>query len=193
MTSVLSDRWFTRAWTFHEKHCASTCELLVPLHHTGIAAARLPITRIGNDVCFSFRKIREIASLRTLLNTSDDEPWPLEYRFGLAPFLYEIDRSKPLAHGYLFELLEKCDIYLFSDRLTIFANICNYRCKLNSTLLNNEKYSYSTCILALIMANQLDMGTDAEGLDIWKIDMGRPIKEALRAIGITTDDWNHLG
>lgn len=33
--AVLSDRWFTRAWTFQEKHCASACVLLVPVSHNG--------------------------------------------------------------------------------------------------------------------------------------------------------------
>jgi hypothetical protein len=51
--------------------------------------------------------------------------------------------------------MERCDNLICSDRLTIFANVCSFRYKLNSTVLNDVKYSYSTCMLALIMANEM--------------------------------------
>jgi hypothetical protein len=55
----------------------------------------------------------------------------------------------------LFSTMERCDNLICSDRLTIFANVCSFRYKLNSTVLNDVKYSYSTCMLALIMANEM--------------------------------------
>jgi hypothetical protein len=192
LASILSDRWFRRAWTFHEKHCASACVLLAPVNHRGDAAAQLPLDWIGNDVCFSFRSVRDMANLRTVLQPLDHEPWPLQYRFGLAPFLYEIDPSKPTAYGLLFEVMERCDNLVCSDRLTILANVCSYRYKLNSTILNDAKYSYSTCILALIMANEVDHETGVQGINILELDLDKPIEEALRTMGVIKNDWNHL-
>jgi len=40
-----------------------------------------------------------------------------------------------------------------SDRIQIIANVCRLNWKLKTTLLNNSTQSYSTCLLALTMAN----------------------------------------
>jgi len=42
---------------------------------------------------------------------------------------------------------------VLSDRLQITANVCGLGWKLKTTLLNNPTQSYSTCLLALTMAN----------------------------------------
>lgn len=42
ISSILSDRWFTRAWTFQERRCASTCVLLAPVGNKSDVAAQLP-------------------------------------------------------------------------------------------------------------------------------------------------------
>jgi hypothetical protein len=70
-------------------------------------------------------------------------------------------------HWLLFRAMERCDNLICSDRLTIYANVCSFRYKLNSTILNDIKYSYSTCLLALVMANEVK---DKLTIDSPKID-----------------------
>ncbi|CAN9441082.1 unnamed protein product [Alternaria alternata] len=63
LSSVLSDRWFTRAWTFQERCCASACVLLAPVGNKGDAAAQLSLDWIGNDVSFKFRSLCNLQSI----------------------------------------------------------------------------------------------------------------------------------
>jgi hypothetical protein len=152
LSSILSDRWFTRAWTFQERRCASECVLLAPVENKSDAAAQLPLYRIGNDVGFSVRQVRTIANFRIIVPppNTDEVHWLLgEY------FYCSGDLSGPSVRWSLFSTMERCDNLICSDRLTIFANVCSFRYKLNSTVLNDVKYSYSTCMLALIMANEM--------------------------------------
>ena len=163
MSSILSDRWFTRAWTFQERLCASACVLLAPAGNKSDAAAQLPLDWIGNDVGFSFRTM--------CITTFFRPPAPSDnadvHRLLLESFYYERDTSKSLVHWLLFRAMERCDNLICSDRLTIYANVCSFRYKLNSTILNDIKYSYSTCLLALVMANEVK---DKLTIDSPKID-----------------------
>jgi hypothetical protein len=68
---------------------------------------------------------------------------------------WQEDLSGLSARWFLFRTMERCDNLICSDRLTIYANVCSFRYKLNSTILNDIKYSYSTCMLALIVANEV--------------------------------------
>lgn len=189
LASILSDRWFTRAWTFQEKYCASACVLLIPLERRGNMPTKLPFDWIGNDGCFSFRSCRDLARL-TCPEESNTEDWLLKLRSviaPLAPFLHEMDPSSCLTYSLQFELMEKCDNLVCSDRLTIFANVCRYRYKLNSTMLNDARYSYSTCILALVMANKFDDKGRAEVVDIWELDLDKSILQAVQWMDMVTE------
>ena len=208
---ILSDRWFTRAWTFQENHCASACEFLVPVRNKGDTAVKLASYLIGDDVSLTFRCMLDwmnIDQSRYLLSgVASISPDINLVSRPLHSLLYEKHPSFPAPHSILFGMMEKCDNLICSDRLTIFANACGFRHKLNSTILNDVKYSYSTCMIALIMANEVEnedsavedgiqeldpdtrmywkaMVATTKKIKIWELDLDKPIAEALRKMGV---------
>jgi len=50
--------------------------------------------------------------------------------------------------------MEKRENQVLSDRIQIIANVCGLGWKLETTTLNTPTQSYSTCLLALTMANK---------------------------------------
>ncbi|CAN9428902.1 unnamed protein product [Alternaria sp. RS040] len=170
LSSILSDRWFTRAWTFQERRCASACVLLAPVGNKSDAAAHLSLDWIGNDIGFSFHTVCTMMSLRPSGSHGIVE---VDRLLTEAYFSVE-DTSEPLVYWLLFTSMEMCDNLICSDRLTIYANVCSFRFKLNSTILNDAKYSYSTCMLALLMVNGVKdkLTIDSPEIDIsnWGLD-----------------------
>jgi len=173
--SVLSDRWFTRAWTFQERRCASTCVLLAPAGKKGDTAARLPLYWIGNDISFSSRDMANISMFGDSATTSDGHQMlPISLWDERTP-------SNPSKPWMLFYAMEKCDNLVCSDRLTIFANVCSFRYKLNSTILNDAKYSYSTCMVALMTANEIIISkmNGIKRFNTSELNLDKPIARAL--------------
>ncbi|RYN75423.1 hypothetical protein AA0117_g6318 [Alternaria alternata] len=185
MRSILSDRWFTRAWTFQERRCASTCVLLAPVGNKSDVAAQLPLDWIGNDVSFTFPHMSRLFLLHStdFPSSTDDE------RFFLNSFLQEESDSIALAaYLLLFVTMERCDNLVCSDRLTIFANVCSFPYKLDSTILNDAKYSYSTCMMALMMVNEMILDKapyGTRGIDISELNLDKPIVMALQELYVT--------
>jgi hypothetical protein len=174
LSSVYSDRWFTRAWTFQERYCASACVLLAPVGNKSDTAAQLSLDWIGNDVSFSFRHMCRMTNLHTLVHPSD----AAKIHRLLAGSIYsERHLSGPLAHWLLFRSMEICDNLICSDRLTIYANVCDFRYKLDSTILNDVKYSYTTCMLTLIMTNEVKdkLAFNSLKIDISNVDLEQTV------------------
>jgi metal-sulfur cluster biosynthetic enzyme len=80
--------------------------------------------------------------------------------------------------------MERCGSLICSDRLTIYANVCGFRYKLNSTILNDIRYSYSTCMLALIMPNEVKdkFTVNLPKIDMSKVNLERNVEWNLRAM-----------
>ncbi|CAN9177177.1 unnamed protein product [Alternaria alternata] len=177
LSSVYSDRWFTRAWTFQERCCASACVLLAPVGNKSDAVAQLSLDWIGNDVSFSVFDMKDIYQFRNLHLRGDHAV----FLFLKALSLRKIDDTSPLGHWLLFKAIERCDNLICSDRLTIYANVCGFRYKLNSTILNDVKYSYSTCMLALIMANEVKdkLTVDLSKINMSNLDLEQNVEEYL--------------
>ena len=189
LSSICSDRWFTRTWTFQERRCASTCVLLAPVGNKSDVAAQLPLDWIGNDVSFTFSQISKLYVTHDGGFSVNDDA-----QFLLAPSIYEESNpSTPVAYFVLFMMMERCDNLVCSDRLTIFANVCSFRYKLNSTILNDAKYSYSTCMIVLIIANKkgFDVGKRPKRIDTSGLDLDQPVGWALCGIGgFGKADWS---
>jgi hypothetical protein len=64
-----------------------------------------------------------------------------------------ISENIPGAIESMQEKMEKRENSVLSDRIQIMANVCGLGWKLKTTLLNTPMQSYSTCLLALTMAN----------------------------------------
>jgi hypothetical protein len=177
MSSILLDRWFTRAWTFQERLCASACVLLAPVPNKSDVAAQLSLDWIGNDVGFSFSTMCVTSLHHPLRSDANGDV----HRLFWESLIYTSYTSKSLVYRLLFREMERCDNLICSDRLTIYANVCGFRYKLNSTILNDVKYSYSACILALIVANEVrdKLTVDSPKIDMSNVDLERNVEWSL--------------
>lgn len=59
-----------------------------------------------------------------------------------------------------FSMFESCQNMVLSDRISIVGNACLLPWRLNSNLLNDAQFSYSTCIFALLLANRFPKSED---------------------------------
>lgn len=144
---IASDRWFTRAWTFQEKHCASSVELLVPIVTADDDRYfNLQTFLLGDDLRMDLMRLQSYLAL--LKRAKSDHSYLPEGRI-----LSSFEFFSPRSLARLFSTLEMCQNLIVSDRIAILANVCNFRYRQQSTLLNDHKYSYVTCILVLLMAN----------------------------------------
>lgn len=56
---ILSDRWWTRAWTYHNEFCASTKMVLVMLCHKSVGKDQLyDFQHVPGELCLSAVEIR---------------------------------------------------------------------------------------------------------------------------------------
>jgi hypothetical protein len=58
-----------------------------------------------------------------------------------------------LDYHICFAMVEMCDKKVVADRVSIYAHMCGLSYHFLSNRLNSPEYSYSTCILALLMVN----------------------------------------
>lgn len=74
---------------------------------------------------------------------------------------HTLPRASWVRHGYavsvanVFKHIAKCTNRIVSDRLAILGNLCELPYRLNTHILESSNYSYSTCVLALILLNNL--------------------------------------
>jgi hypothetical protein len=153
---LLSDIWFYRTWTYQEKLCSSSMELLISMYpyvnHSGYAAPKddiaieLPSTMLIARTLQpgTYQTVAGAAKL-AFLDTTDNVPVPRR----MLPSKLQSIHSK----------MEKCENSVVSDRLAILANICNLKIAPKTTALNDARYSYSTCLISTVFANFWRDGT----------------------------------
>lgn len=152
---ITDDRWFRRAWTYQERHCADCLEFLIPIapglnivEHTWLKIVDTDLC-VGNLVFWRSIGVLGAGIAFATGDTITDPTWRKYSSY------FEVMGWDSKGFGKnVFEFLEACDISILSDKLAIYGNICGLNNKLKTTLLRNSRYSYSTCLLALCFASQ---------------------------------------
>ncbi|KAF2012845.1 hypothetical protein BU24DRAFT_425451 [Aaosphaeria arxii CBS 175.79] len=164
---LAEDSWFTRTWTFQERHCAGPCFYLIP-----VDPELSGCERISDSFCVSQANLHAIWKTAERLSADKDSCSQLKdyniiahlsmlikYRFDASrsndhnPLSSTSTSELPLFYAEAFHGTERCDNDIVADRVAIFSNVCRFRWSLQSTLLRNPEISYSTCILALLILN----------------------------------------
>lgn len=106
---------------------------------------------VDTDLCVSSRDF-----LRQITAFGYDE-WEHGFTAGYSwddyvPYFSQVDKSHSGIH-VAFDFVEMCDISIFADKLAIYGNIYDMPYQLKTTLLRKSEYSYSTCLLVLVMAS----------------------------------------
>lgn len=157
---LLEDRWFKRTWTFQERQCGSDMELLIPVHPTVSKPWNVKENLVGSDIRVRLWDILDFLTVHDSVILAKVPPpasWELRSHYS-TPFqdppreLVTLHRVH-CKHKQIFSFMERCENLVVADRLAIYANICQFRAKLATTLLRDTDYSLSTCFLVLHMAN----------------------------------------
>jgi hypothetical protein len=150
--TIREDNWFTRSWTFQEKRCANALFLAIPVQSKGETLCRKEIVDLYLDV-------KQIQSRLSTKHRFDMQAagvdWMIVNRIN---FDYATTSEKHMIVGLFgfcitFELLQACQNLVVADRVAIFGHVCRLQYRLVSTMLNSVKYSFTVCIIALILGN----------------------------------------
>jgi hypothetical protein len=156
---IISDRWFTRSWTFHEKYCTRSLYFLIPLHAdhglhpssfhrlidddlsveiSELQSSRFPV-EFRRTYSGGGHKIAQVPQTEDLFANEPPDVWSQDW-------------SQFRSVLAILTQLESCNKEITSDRLAILSNICGLSVQLQTRLLNSSAYSYSTSALVLGMA-----------------------------------------
>jgi hypothetical protein len=144
------------ARTFHEQHCNGTLVYLLPTPPLqGVTLTRdgfVPCSQWELDKDVTLQQISLMSYFRSCEHAGRDNSALKSYfvRHGQSG---STSTNIPGAIMVVQEKMNKRANQVLSDRLQIIANVCGLGWKLKTTLLNNSTQSYSTCLLALTMAN----------------------------------------
>lgn len=176
--AVATDKWFTRTWTLMERLSAPHMYFLLPqgdeLSQESMTPTSFSDLRLDPQQMYDLQKrlerftyrsthtshslklehwpqaflliVKQFNSLLTLKFLSDfqDPPWTQ------TPNLWQVTD--------VFRYIERCDNTVQSDRLLILGYLCGFSWRLETVQLNHYKYSYSTCLFALLVINGVFKG-----------------------------------
>jgi hypothetical protein len=174
ITSLLhisSDPWFTRTWALQEKLCAKSLRLLVPIDPNLSVPDYFNSNVIGTNLCFATEGLLVLVyqlwvdgydlnlnrTWQANLSFRDTIVHLVERLGMLSSSIYDtffsIKYQGKWSVAYVYQLTEECDNLVVADRLSIIGNICQLPYRFLSNRLDSPEYSYSTCLLALYLAN----------------------------------------
>jgi hypothetical protein len=93
--------------------------------------------------------------------------------------------------NHVFSDMEACDNALVSDRVSIFANVYRFDWTLQTVRFREEKISYSTCILALLLLNVLKVRGPAAKIELAERVMGQSIGGFIKSEGFPFSKMLH--
>ena len=180
---ITEDTWFSRTWAYQEKRCASTLFLLVPIEESTKLSQSLRVHTIGTDLCF------DVAHFNRLMKMHHEDVF--FHGYGFMPLVdniqmkYDIswDRATDNYDCYpILRAIQDCENLVVADRIAIFGHVCGYQYRLVSSVLNSARFSFSACVIALLLANvYVDRGRRLELLKfVWNIFEHSKVAKATR-------------
>lgn len=168
-----NDPWFTRAWVLQECVAAGWHMPILIQHDPNLEKPSL-FGGLEGELMISFFKLhcalgwvtnrldhlsneREqhsdlIRKLRDVVRALDDVYPPPLYGPDCSKLKDPASRQVCNAAEALYYLQNRYNSRI-PDRLTIFSNLCNYAVRINTTLMEERGYSFSTCALILSILN----------------------------------------
>jgi hypothetical protein len=169
---ITQDTWFSQTWAYQEKRCASTLFLLVPIEESTKLSQPLRVHTISTDLCFN------VAHFDRLMEMHRVDVFYHGYGFmSLVDNIhmnYTIswDRATSQYGCYpILRAIQDCENLVVADRIAIFGHVCGYQYRLVSSVLNSARFSFSACVIALLLANvYVDRGRRLELLKfVWNV------------------------
>ena len=191
LEALLIDPWFSRAWTLQESISAGiSMMLLIPCDalltkpkYFGPTPGEIEISIF--DLQNAMVHIRGLIEEGLAANVWEDEGDAI-YASNCADNLWNflptgvldtLDRAvshrRPCYASEAITFLETRQNSFFPDRLAILANLCNYETRIDTKVLEDPLYSFSTCALTLAILNgdmSLLGGYGARGVEDWDLE-----------------------
>jgi hypothetical protein len=193
---IVQDRWFKRAWTYQERRCSRNVKLafhIVPGLGSGVLG-----DEYFTEKFVSFYEIQKafkhllMSGVPDLLKRgiSDNAISIWSYLEHIMQFNFDFDSGSEYLPDFksqvltkqIFDIIETCGITVISDRLAILANLRKYIYRLKSTILSDSCFSYSTCVLVLLISNDwLELRTAHERM-YFAVRMDATISEIIKTL-----------
>lgn len=158
---LVEDSWFKRAWTYHERQFGAN--ILLSIHvarilgkdqTSDIAVSMAQIKATFGQVLDWYQKRQKLTDSILGKEMWDDLERILRMNFDFGrKEVYRTTIDDHCVNGHDFDVVETRDITFVSDRLQILANVRGCIYKLQTVFLNKSEFSYSTCLLVLLMSN----------------------------------------
>jgi hypothetical protein len=168
LNTIVSDLWWTRAWTFQEENRASTkMTLMIPHNHsleTQKLHSRILLGNARGELCINSAKFRKEATKLCLAYQSQTEDQMTVCNFVLEKagkynvLLQEVDIEgngiirKSMSPSIIAEIGAR-NLLNPWDRLPITGNSCRYSVRLDIEALSGKGHSVSISMLALCLLN----------------------------------------
>ena len=168
---LAKDAWFTRAWTLQESTSAGvTTALLIGCAYDldkpdvfGPAPGELEITvwdfqnamvtaRLWMEEFSDIGILENNSTASCISNCADD-------LLNFLPLILPDSRERGPSHRQVCNAAEAVNALqdrkntVFSDRLAILSNLCDYEIRLQDNVLDVPQHSFSTCVLTLSLLN----------------------------------------
>ncbi|KAI0872855.1 heterokaryon incompatibility protein-domain-containing protein [Hypoxylon argillaceum] len=167
LESIISDRWWTRAWTYQENYRGGTyMKLLIPHHISAKDYSDEYASLFGDipgEIVLNSTEFHEVATAFCLALDSSVDLREAKERVLERVRKYNLLLEKPGSDGQdlatksmspsIIADVVKRHLSDPFDRLAIIANCCEYSVRLDSTELVKRRQSISLAILALFLLN----------------------------------------
>ncbi|KAH8708368.1 hypothetical protein GQ44DRAFT_763524 [Phaeosphaeriaceae sp. PMI808] len=159
------DPWFLRAWTMNERFCAREVYILLKTNWRPPSEGRhSEYEKLEDDLLITLANAKSpsgntLSRMNHLLGDKalrdharkiitgeirDTEEWNVLYKFQMA--------------------MTMCGCRILSDKVAVFGNIFKLPWRLNSNRLNDSRFYFPTCVLALMLVNQFPDSEDRQRL-----------------------------
>ncbi len=166
---LTDDQWFYRAWTLQESTSAEMSMVLLigcdyqldtpAFFGTIPGEIQIPIEDF-QDALLSVRCVIEelLASSEVDKGTAINASNNADVLWNLMPIIYSgwpntVHRRQACNAAQAATFLENRENSVFSDRLAILANLCNYEKRIDTMVMETGNYGLSTCALTLATLN----------------------------------------
>ena len=170
LSSLSQDPWFTRAWTLQESTSAGASMVLLLgcpgfNKHSYFGSTpgefEISIWDLQNAMVNSRTLIDEGLAAGKWSDTSCavDASNYADVLYNYIPTIYPDSRERDVSHRQQCSAAEALTFLddrfnsVFSDRLAILANVCNYEVRIDSSVLELPGCSFSACALTLAILN----------------------------------------
>ena len=157
LNHILSDKWWTRTWTFQEEHCSKHgMTILIPCTGAMHQRCNFDFGCTDGEIEISLKELRTAVTKFNIACRKRN--YFIIDKLGVARQYNLLNRGRgkdrySCMTPQLYGDIEARNNSRVCDRVAILANCCDYSTRLDTGRLIEEGYGLSVCILTLLFLN----------------------------------------